>query len=960
MKSIFRYILIIASVLLVASCVEKLSDAEILDGKERVQIEVVYSVAGDEVESVTLDHTSMKKVLEVKVNNEGLKWNLESNRDWCKVIPESHCGSGSVTLEITGNGDFEDRDPATLTFVAGNYRGSRIEVYQKASSILVGKPYYVATASEKTYEINVRSREGVKWSFLAEDWMSVRKGAISSADGVVTTSLIMEVSSNDGASRLGSLIITDGICTELTSVYQFGNDVPCDENGNILFEASEEAKFVLKAPAYVVSDVTVPSFATLSVVENQEGIDIFTVDFEENLSDLGSSRAVEIAMSLSNGSPVEFPKMKQDYILANGLVTVDGMLAFVNAVANGASTELWETDGVVTLKKNIDMAELSEWPGIGTAQSSFKGKFDGNGYVFTNLKTSNGLFNYCEGAKISNVKLGKGCNLVFKEDYAGEVYLGAIVSIAKSTEIADCEFAATMDFAGKGSSEAYVGGIVGYADEQSTVTRSKMTGEMTISSSETAMVSNVGGIAGKILGTLSANEMSGEIILASGNTLLVGGIIGALAEQTTVKNNTFVGTLSLNGGKSSNMALGGLYGSILQDRVFDSASDNSVSAGQINVNAYVGSTSTLLYVGGFAATAGPDVDLTFKGYDSRTKIYYDQTENRPTSYACFGGIFGGCDPEGTCKSIKFENLSNYGTFSTAYNSKNALTLTHGFVGGIAGFVNGKATFTACSNNAELGKIPDAAYNSRSNGYSMVFGGVAGVIIGGDAAFISCTNAAPITNWFYSNHFVGNSNGDWWSPCVAAGILGAFDYTKTSLGGKLTMTDCENSAQIRSLRGNVGGILGYARRATIANCTSIANLDRLYTDAATHDAAYKGGIAAWVENAEIKNCVAKGLVYGCAPGNAMQHPAGIVAYAQGDVTVESCSYYGRIMSLAATDGREPVCGGIVAESEAGTVVKDCKYGYEVDGTPITTNNVADYAIGKGAGTCIGIQLWSGNL
>jgi hypothetical protein len=125
-RYIYRFMFILSTLVPAASCAEKMSDAEDLAGRERTTIEVSYAVAGTEVNSVTVASASVKKTLEVTVNNDNLKWNIESNRDWCVVVPEEHCGSGTVTLSIAANEDFEAREPATLTFVAETTVDSRL------------------------------------------------------------------------------------------------------------------------------------------------------------------------------------------------------------------------------------------------------------------------------------------------------------------------------------------------------------------------------------------------------------------------------------------------------------------------------------------------------------------------------------------------------------------------------------------------------------------------------------------------------------------------------------------------------------------------------------------------------------------------------------------------------------------------------------------------------------------
>lgn len=965
MKYIYRYILILSTLMLAASCVEKISDADILAGRDRTTIEVSYALAGAEVKSVTVASASVMKTLEVTVNNENLKWNLESNRDWCVVVPEEHRGSGSVTLSIAANEDFESREPATLTFVAGDYRGFEITVNQNATAFIIGQPYFISGVEGGTYNVNVTTVAGTEWDFEAENWMEVTKGTPSSDAEFTTTTLTISALANEGASRYGRIGLSAGEETGAINIYQFGSEFSYDEVGAIVLDGTQGVNFSVTAPAYVVDNVQAPKFAKATVTENEDGTSTVDFVFNENLSDCSQTRPVELALQLSNASAtvVELPAIIQDYIPANGLVTGNGMMAFAKAVAEGRPTTDWEDNGVVTVKGEIDMSDIENWTGIGTATSPFKGQFDGGKYEITNLKnTSAGLFAYCEGATIQNVLLGKGCSLYYNKSYTGlDGAFGGIVSVAKETKVTDCQFGGAMDFAGTNDNDepAYIGGVVGYADVNSSVTKSRMGGKIVITSSSTATDSYVGGVVGMSYGTVTNNEMSGEIVAQTGNILTVGGIASALPAETKVGSNSFMGTLTMDSGKTSEMIFGGLYGKILADRSFNKASDMSVTLGTINIKGYSGSTSTSLFVGGFVGRAEAGVALSFNGYEAQTNIFYDQTVVRTTSYAFFGGLLGGCDIASAVKSVTFENVSNQGSFTTEYNSKNAVSLYRGFVGGIAGYINGASSFIDCKNQGELGKVT-TVWNARSNNYFMVFGGIAGVIVGGDANFSKCENVGNITNMFYSNRDVTFTNSGWHVPCVAAGILGAFEYMVDPGTGKLTMDGCVNNASIKSIRGNVGGIIGFGRRATITSCTNTGNLDRLLTGT-DHCAPYKAGIAAWLIDSNVKDCIATCKVYACGPSTTNQHSGGIISLAEGDITVEGCAYYGDLLTLAA-DGKTPSCGAVISEAREGSTVavKDCRLGGNVDGTPINSNNVASFAVGTGESTCTGITLWNGTL
>lgn len=963
MKFIYRNILILSTLMLAASCVDKISDADILAGRDKTTIEVSYALAGTEVRSLTVASASVKKTIEVMVNNENLKWNLESNRDWCVVVPEEHRGSGSVTLSIAANEDFESREPATLTFVAGDYRGFEITVNQNATAFIIGQPYFISGIEGGTYNVNVTTVAGTEWDFEADSWMEVTKGASSSAD-YTTTTLTINASANEGTSRYGSIKLSAGEETGSINIYQFGSEFTYDESGNIVLDGTQGVGFAVTAPAYIVDNVVTPKFAKATVTENEDGTSTVDFVFNENLSDCSQARQVELSLNLSNASAsvVQLPAMVQDYIPANGLVTGNGMVAFAKAVAEGRPTTDWEDNGVVTVKGEIDMSDVEGWTGIGTAASPFKGQFNGGKYEITNLKnTSVGLFGYCEAATIQNVVLGKGCSLYNDKEFSGlEGAFGGIVSVAKESKVTDCQFDGALDFAGTNDNDepAFVGGIVGYADEKSTVTKSKMTGNVTVSTGSAQMLCQVGGVVGMTEGTVTANEMTGDLKFSSGiSHIVAGGITSSLPAKTVVSNNSFMGKVTL-GGSSSNVILGGLYGSVGSDRNFDNVSDKSVTLGNISIDSFAGSATTEVFAGGFIGKAEADVALSFKGYECQTNISLDQKTSRTASYVCLGGVLGGTAPSAAAKSLSFDTVSNSGVISTAYNGTQVTSLiSRCFIGGIAGFINGDASFKSCINNAEIGKVLSGTYSASSKWMAFVYGGVAGVVLGGDAEFASCENKADITMHHYSNCAVkdGNDSKDgWYTVCTGAGILGAFDNKVTSVSKKLKMTSCVNSGGFKVYRGMAAGVVGFARNAEIVSCSNSGTLSQNTSSNSPH----KGGIAGWLMNSEVKNCVAKCDVYAATSGGNGQQAGGILSIARGGgVKITGCSYYGNV---TVQNSGTPLYGGVVAVAEADTVIDNCKFGGQVNGVEVSANNVESLAVGNGLGTISNITLWDGTL
>ena len=104
MKHYIYIMLSTAALLTVAgACVkEKPSDKETMDQRvaATTALEVTYASEGQPVSSLAFNSKGSRYQLDVNVNNDNLRWNLESNRDWCVVIPEEHHGSGKVTLAI--------------------------------------------------------------------------------------------------------------------------------------------------------------------------------------------------------------------------------------------------------------------------------------------------------------------------------------------------------------------------------------------------------------------------------------------------------------------------------------------------------------------------------------------------------------------------------------------------------------------------------------------------------------------------------------------------------------------------------------------------------------------------------------------------------------------------------------------------------------------------------------------
>ena len=112
----------------------------------------------------------------------------------------------------------------------------------------------------------------------------------------------------------------------------------------------------------------------------------------------------------------------------------------------------------IVLTGNIDMSSISGWSGI----SNFKGTFDGNGYIISNLTGSQGLFASTDGATIKNVGL-ENVNI------EGSGYIGGLIGYANTTQIKNCYTTgniknnSTSSVSLSSSYSVGTGGLIGYS-----------------------------------------------------------------------------------------------------------------------------------------------------------------------------------------------------------------------------------------------------------------------------------------------------------------------------------------------------------------------------------------------------------------------------------------------------------------------------------------------------------------
>ena len=183
-------------------------------------------------------------------------------------------------------------------------------------------------------------------------------------------------------------------------------------------------------------------------------------------------------------------------------------------------------EGVVfRLMKNLDLtnwiAENSPsqgWLPIGVESSPFKGVLLGEGHTISGLSitrpnTDNvGFFGYLDGATISNLTI-EGTNIT------GADYTGGFVGNSVNSSLSNCH----ISLSGKVTCVNYSGGFAGRLTDGSSISNCSVGTKITSSGN------NVGGFAGKAIGSTIANaSQSGDVTASQG----IGGFLGSNSGST--------------------------------------------------------------------------------------------------------------------------------------------------------------------------------------------------------------------------------------------------------------------------------------------------------------------------------------------------------------------------------------------------------------------------------------------
>ena len=285
---------------------------------------------------------------------------------------------------------------------------------------------------------------------------------------------------------------------------------------------------------------------------------------------------------------------------------------------NVTSSRYFYSDKYFKQTKNLDMSAYY-WQPIGTyylrtgttARRYFSGNYDGGGFTISGLYTpagSNnaysyqGLFGYVwtyNTVAVSITNIG-----VIDSFIQGNSYVGGVVGIAGSNStITNCYNTGTVT-----GSDSSAGGVVGYAHNDSTIDNCYNTGAVTgnssvggvvgyayystitncyntgsVTSTSTDIDSEVGGVVGYASSSTITNCYNTGSVTGRGGC--VGGVVGFAYNYSTITNCYNTGTVT------GNSYVGGVAGYAYYSTITNCYNTGSVTGGGDRVGGVVGSAS---------------------------------------------------------------------------------------------------------------------------------------------------------------------------------------------------------------------------------------------------------------------------------------------------------------------------------------------------------------------------------
>lgn len=221
---------------------------------------------------------------------------------------------------------------------------------------------------------------------------------------------------------------------------------------------------------------------------------------------------------------------------------------------------------------DIDLTDVA-WTGIGNSTNQFKGTYDGDGHVITNLtlkddQNVNGLFGVVDGATIQNVGIASGASTITTSDTAD---IGNLVGQSPANTnlvtISNCFNAASLTVTVGVAKTCNFGGLLGNMQGNVDITDCWNTGNITVETGDSAKNVGVGGLGGglaskaRLVVEAYIENCHSDCDITVNGTVNTWGGVGSLIGKAGNTNNYFDIINCSAGGKLTVEAMGAYNGS---------------------------------------------------------------------------------------------------------------------------------------------------------------------------------------------------------------------------------------------------------------------------------------------------------------------------------------------------------------------------------------------------------------
>ena len=461
-----------------------------------------------------------------------------------------------------------------------------------------------------------------------------------------------------------------------------------------------------------------------------------------------------------------------------------GLAVLVNGGNNFA-------DKTITLaaNKTFDLSAHT-WTPIGNSSGAsyyFGGTFDGNSTSETTIKGLTILNTNQNAGLFSNVAPSEGTavikNVTVTNGYislaagAGSTVGGIVGYAYKNTTLTNCSFDGIIDAsAGSFSGDSCIGGIVGQIYSQATIKNCHTAGK--IFGNGTYM----GGIAGYSSGTSSNVDVTiegctNEAEIRPYRCTAVGGIVGY---------DKITGTLTMDGCTKSGAITPSVFATNLGGIVGRIYGGNAAITGCRNSGALTSGNSANM--GGIVGYSNQKTVITGCHNSGTGTVTNNSDTTQSSTYT--GGILGRMEET---KDLSLKQCSNQGAVSGS--AKNGA-----YVGGLVGYVVGSSLFLSESYNAGAVTVEAASANAS-------VGGLIGHV-SSSSEIDNCYNVGTVANKTSA------------STSYTGGLQGGLGYYATSA----TIEDSYNAGMLSSMESTaIGPIIGVTQssgntQTTLENCS----------------------------------------------------------------------------------------------------------------------------------------------